>query len=135
MLVRVLKLGDPTAPPPRSGEVTARVAAAVRAFEGAIRSSAGSPRHPEGPDRGEVVTQRRGYCPGVSGCRACPAKVGGGEARSSLQSNPGRDFPHVVEQLAPAGWFILGGGNGLRVSVTGRPPGAQEGEDMKATVQ
>lgn len=42
---------------------------------------------------------------------------------------------HVVEQLAPADWFVLGGGNGLRVWITGRPPGAHEGEDLKATVQ
>lgn len=41
----------------------------------------------------------------------------------------------VVEQLAPAGWFVLGSGNGLRVWVTGRPPGAQEGEDVKVRSQ
>jgi hypothetical protein len=43
--------------------------------------------------------------------------------------------PYVVEQLAPGGWLALGSGNGLRVWVTGRPPGAQEGDDVKATVK
>jgi hypothetical protein len=43
--------------------------------------------------------------------------------------------PYVVEQIAPAGWFALGSGNGLRVWVTGRPQGAQEGDDVKATVK
>ena len=43
--------------------------------------------------------------------------------------------PYVVEQIAPAGWFALGSGNGLRVWVTGRPPGAQEGDDVKVTVK
>jgi hypothetical protein len=53
----------------------------------------------------------------------------------SAEVRPTELDAHVVEQLAPAGWFVLGSGNGLRVWVTGRPPGAQEGEDMKATVQ
>jgi hypothetical protein len=43
--------------------------------------------------------------------------------------------PYVVEQIAPAGWFVLGSGNGLRVWVTGRPSGAQEGDEVKATVK
>jgi hypothetical protein len=43
--------------------------------------------------------------------------------------------PYVVEQLAPPGWFALGSGNGLRVWVTGRPQGAQEGDDVNATVK
>lgn len=43
--------------------------------------------------------------------------------------------PHAVEQLSPGGWFALGSGNGLRVWVTGRPPGAQEGDDVKVTVK
>ena len=43
--------------------------------------------------------------------------------------------PYMVEQLAPGGWFTLGSGNGLRVWITGRPPGAQEGDDVKATVK
>ncbi len=42
---------------------------------------------------------------------------------------------YVVEQIAPPGWFALGSGNGLRVWVTGRPPGAQAGDDVKATVK
>ena len=43
--------------------------------------------------------------------------------------------PYVVASLAPAGWFALGSGNGLRVWVTGRPPGAQEGEDGEVTAR
>jgi hypothetical protein len=43
--------------------------------------------------------------------------------------------PYVLEQIAPAGWFALGSGNGLRVWVTGRPPGAQAGDAVKATVK
>jgi hypothetical protein len=43
--------------------------------------------------------------------------------------------PHLIEQIAPAGWFVLGSGNGLRVWITGRPTGAQEGDDVKATVK
>jgi len=39
--------------------------------------------------------------------------------------------PQIVESLAPAGWFVLGSGNGLRVWVTGCPPGAQAGDDEK----
>jgi hypothetical protein len=53
----------------------------------------------------------------------------------SAEGRPTELDAHVVEQLAPTGWFVLGGGNGLRISVTGRPPGAQEGEDMKTTAQ
>jgi hypothetical protein len=43
--------------------------------------------------------------------------------------------PHMVESIAPAGWFVLGSGNGLRVWTTGRPPGAQAGEEVKVTVK
>jgi hypothetical protein len=43
--------------------------------------------------------------------------------------------PYVVAELAPAGWFALGSGNGLRVWVTGRPPGAYEGDDVKVTAK
>jgi len=43
--------------------------------------------------------------------------------------------PYVVESIAPVGWFVLGGGNGLRVRVTGRPAGAQKGDDVKATME
>jgi len=43
--------------------------------------------------------------------------------------------PQVVESIAPSGWFILGSGNGLRVWVTGRPAGAQKGDDVKATLK
>lgn len=53
----------------------------------------------------------------------------------SIDGKPAELDPYVVEQIAPAGWFALGGGNGLRVWVTGRPPGAQEGDDVKATVK
>jgi hypothetical protein len=53
----------------------------------------------------------------------------------SVDSKPAELEPYVVEQIAPAGWFALGSGNGLRVWVTGRPPGAQEGDDVKATVK
>jgi hypothetical protein len=53
----------------------------------------------------------------------------------SADGSPTELDVHVVEQLAPPGWFALGSGNGLRVWVTGRPPGAQDGEDMKATAQ
>jgi len=41
----------------------------------------------------------------------------------------------VVESIAPSGWFRLGSGNGLRVWVTGRPAGAQKGDDVKATLK
>jgi hypothetical protein len=43
--------------------------------------------------------------------------------------------PHMVESIAPAGWFVLGSGSGLRVWTTGRPPGAQAGEDVKVTLK
>jgi hypothetical protein len=42
--------------------------------------------------------------------------------------------PQVVESIAPPGWFLLGSGNGFRVRVTGRPAGAQKGDDVKATL-
>jgi hypothetical protein len=43
--------------------------------------------------------------------------------------------PQVVESIAPSGWFKLGSGNGLQVWVTGRPAGAQKGDDVKATLK
>lgn len=43
--------------------------------------------------------------------------------------------PYAVEQLAPPGWFALGSGNGMRVWVTGRPPGAQDGDEVRATAK
>jgi hypothetical protein len=43
--------------------------------------------------------------------------------------------PQVVESIAPAGWFALGSGNGLRVWVTGRPAGAQKGDEVKALMK
>lgn len=39
--------------------------------------------------------------------------------------------PYVVEQVVAGGWFALGSGNGLRVWLSGRPPGAQEGDDVQ----
>jgi len=53
----------------------------------------------------------------------------------SVDGKPSELEPHMVEQLAGAGWFALGSGNGLRVWLTGRPPGAQEGDDVRATVK
>ena len=52
-----------------------------------------------------------------------------------VDSNPPEFDAQVVESLAPTGWFILGSGNGLRVWITGRPPGAQEGDDVKTIVK
>jgi hypothetical protein len=49
--------------------------------------------------------------------------------------HPAELDPYVVEQIAPSGWLALGSGNGLRVWVTGRPSGAQAGEDVKATMK
>lgn len=43
--------------------------------------------------------------------------------------------PQVMESIAPSGWFVLGSGNGLQVWVTGRPAGAQKGDDVKATLK
>jgi len=51
------------------------------------------------------------------------------------EGKPAEFDPYVVEQIAPSGWFALGSGNGMRVWVTGRPPGAQEGDDVTATVK
>jgi hypothetical protein len=39
--------------------------------------------------------------------------------------------PYAVDKLSTGGWFALGGGNGLRVWLTGRPPGAQQGDGAK----
>lgn len=52
-----------------------------------------------------------------------------------VDGQPAELDAYMVEQIAPAGWFVLGSGNGLRVWVTGRPPGAQEGDDVKAMVK
>lgn len=38
---------------------------------------------------------------------------------------------HVVPELAPAGWMVLGTGNGLRIKLTGQPEGSHEGEPTK----
>jgi hypothetical protein len=35
---------------------------------------------------------------------------------------------HLVAELAPARWMVLGTGNGLRIKLTGQPEGAHEGE-------
>ena len=35
---------------------------------------------------------------------------------------------HLVAELAPAGWMVLGTGNGLRIKLTGQPEGSHEGE-------
>lgn len=53
----------------------------------------------------------------------------------SADGKPAELEPHGVEPLAPSGWFALGSGNGLHVWLTGRPPGAQDGDDVKATVK
>ncbi|TMQ08161.1 MAG: hypothetical protein E6J90_41305 [Deltaproteobacteria bacterium] len=43
--------------------------------------------------------------------------------------------PYVVEQIISGGWFALGSGNGLRMWLTGRPTGAQEGDDVQAKLR
>lgn len=43
--------------------------------------------------------------------------------------------PYEAAPITPEGWFVLGTGNGLRVSVTGRPPGAQEGEAQRVSAR
>lgn len=53
----------------------------------------------------------------------------------SIGDRPSELDPYVVEQIAPPGWFALGGGNGLRVRMTGRPVGAQAGSDVRAEVE
>jgi hypothetical protein len=40
---------------------------------------------------------------------------------------------YAVEGLGPTGWMALGTGNGLRVKVTGQPPGSRAGEPTKVT--
>ena len=40
---------------------------------------------------------------------------------------------YAVDGLGPAGWMALGAGNGLRVKVTGQPPGSRAGEPTKVT--
>jgi hypothetical protein len=49
--------------------------------------------------------------------------------------SPDELAPQVVESLAPAGWFVLGSGHGLRVWMTGRPPGAQAGDDVNVVAK
>src|SRR3954471_18129524 len=46
----------------------------------------------------------------------------------------GEPKPHLVAELAPDGWMVLGGGNGLRVKLTGRPIGARAGQPAKMIV-
>ena len=48
---------------------------------------------------------------------------------------PAEFEPYMVEQLAPTDWFALGSGNGLRVWVSGRPQGAQAGDDVSVTAK
>lgn len=42
--------------------------------------------------------------------------------------------PQIVESVADGQWLVLGSGNGLQISVKGRPPAAQAGEPMSAVV-
>lgn len=51
-----------------------------------------------------------------------------------IGSKPIELEPHVITQVAPPTWFALGSDHGLRVRLTGRPPGAQEGDEIEATV-
>ncbi len=41
---------------------------------------------------------------------------------------------HLVADLAPDGWMVLGPGAGLRIAVTGQPPGAHVGEPTRVEV-
>jgi len=43
--------------------------------------------------------------------------------------------PYQAAPLTPEGWFVLGTGHGLRISVTGRPSGAQEGEAQRVSAR
>ena len=52
-----------------------------------------------------------------------------------VDGNPQELEAQVVEPIAPTGWFALGSGNGLRVWISGRPAGAQEGDDVKTVVK
>jgi hypothetical protein len=52
-----------------------------------------------------------------------------------VDGKPAEFDPQVVAQIAPAGWFTLGSGNGLRVWLTGKPAGAQAGDDVTSTVK
>jgi hypothetical protein len=36
---------------------------------------------------------------------------------------------HLVTELVPGGWMVLGGGNGLVIKVTGEPAGARSGSE------
>ncbi len=40
---------------------------------------------------------------------------------------------YAVDGLGPAGWMALGAGNGVRVNVTGQPPGSRTGAPTKVT--
>jgi len=40
----------------------------------------------------------------------------------------------LVPELAPDGWMLLGRGGGLRISVSGKPPGAHVGPDTQVEV-
>jgi hypothetical protein len=40
-----------------------------------------------------------------------------------------------VDGVAPAPWMVLGSGAGLRIKVTGKPPGARTGDPTKVDVQ
>lgn len=50
-----------------------------------------------------------------------------------LGATTGEPAAHLVEGLAPADWFVLGTGNGLRVKVTGSPAGAHTGRPPSVT--
>lgn len=43
--------------------------------------------------------------------------------------------PYDAAPLTPEGWFVLGTDNGLRIRITGRPPGAQEGEAQRVSAR
>jgi hypothetical protein len=90
-------------------------------FQGALALA----RAPSVRLRCVLATPSRGSLPGapVLLCRAADAPP------------PTELAPQLVESLAPADWFVLGSGHGLRIWVTGRPPGAQEGEDPAVVVK
>jgi len=47
----------------------------------------------------------------------------------------GEPDAHIVEGIAPAGWMVLGSGNGLRIKLTGAPAGAMTGDPTKVVVE